>query len=130
MEKKEIRSKKAPAAVGPYSQAIKVGESVYVSGQLPINAETGKMAVGIENQTRQALYNLCEILSTENLSAENVVKCTIFLKNIDDFSAVNQIYATFFRAPCPARSCVEVSALPKGALIEIDAIATVNCHVE
>lgn len=130
MEKKEIRSKKAPAAVGPYSQAIKVGESVYVSGQLPINAETGKMTVGIENQTRQALYNLCEILSTENLSAENVVKCTIFLKNIDDFSAVNQIYATFFRAPCPARSCVEVSALPKGALIEIDAIATVNCHVE
>lgn len=130
MEKKEIRSKKAPAAVGPYSQAIKVGESVYVSGQLPINAETGKMTVEIENQTRQALYNLCEILSTENLSAENVVKCTIFLKNIDDFSAVNQIYATFFRAPCPARSCVEVSALPKGALIEIDAIATVNCHVE
>ena len=130
MEKKEIRSKKAPAAVGPYSQAIKVGDSVYVSGQLPINAETGKMTVGIENQTRQALYNLCEILSTENLSAENVVKCTIFLKNIDDFSAVNQIYATFFRAPCPARSYVEVSALPKGALIEIDAIATVNCHVE
>ncbi len=130
MKKQEISSRKAPAAIGPYSQAVSADGLVFVSGQLPLNAETGELAVGVEGQARQSLLNIREILSAAGLSMDDVVKCTIFLKNMEDFAAVNQVYAAFFEPPCPARSCVEVAALPKGALVEIEAIAAVNVHAE
>ncbi len=130
MKKQEISSRKAPAAIGPYSQAVSVNGLVFVSGQLPLNTETGELAVGVQAQTDQALLNIREILSAAGLSMDHVVKCTIFLKNMEDFPVVNQVYASFFEKPCPARSCVEVAALPRGALIEIEAIAVVNDHAE
>ncbi len=130
MKKQVISSRKAPTAIGPYSQAVSANGLVFVSGQLPLNAETGELAVGAEVQAEQTLLNIREILSAAGLSMDNVVKCTIFLKNMEDFAVVNQVYAAFFGRPCPARSCVEVAALPKGALIEIDAIAVVNGHAE
>ena len=121
-----ISTKKAPAAIGPYSQGLKVGNLVFVSGQIPVNPETGVMAEGIEAQAKQSLTNLQNILKEAGLSLNNVVKTTVFLSNLNDFAAVNAVYETFFTAPYPARSCVQVAGIPKGAKVEIECIATIN----
>ena len=114
MQKKVIASPLAPKAVGPYSQAIAAGTTLYVSGQLPIDAATGLMAEGIEAQTRRAL---------ENISLSDVVKTTVLLQDIGDFAAMNGVYATYFTGALPARVCYEVARLPMGARVEIDAVA-------
>ena len=114
----------APAAIGPYSQAIKVGELVFVSGQLPIDPATGAFAEGgIKELTRQSLTNMKAILEEAGTSMANVVKTTVFLADMNDFAAMNEVYAEFFAAPFPARSAVAVKTLPKGALVEIECIA-------
>ena len=121
---KVLATDKAPAAIGPYSQAVRWGDFVYVSGQLPIDPATGAFAgEGIADQTRQSLTNIKSILESEGLSMANVVKTTVLLKNISDFGAMNEVYATFFTGACPARAAFEVAALPKDALIEIEAVA-------
>lgn len=119
-----ISTPKAPAAIGPYSQAIAVGDMIYTSGMIPIIPETGELETGdIKVQARQAIGNLITLLNEAGSNAESVVKTTVFIKNMDDFAAVNEVYATFFKENCPARSCVEVARLPKDVLIEIEAIA-------
>ncbi|MBR4203878.1 MAG: Rid family detoxifying hydrolase [Clostridia bacterium] len=120
---KTIETKKAPAAIGPYSQAIVTGGLVYTSGQIPIDPATGLIeASGIEEQTKQVIANLAAVLAAANSSLDRVVKTTCFLKNISDFAAFNAIYAQYFTGR-PARSCVEVCALPKDALVEIEVVA-------
>lgn len=121
--KKVIASPLAPKAVGPYSQAIEANNTLYVSGQLPIDGSTGKMAEGIEAQTRQSLDNLGHILREAGMDYSNVVKTTVLLDNIADFAAMNAVYATYFTSEMPARMCYEVAKLPMGALVEIDAVA-------
>ncbi len=122
--KKVLATTNAPAAIGPYSQAIRADKFVFVSGQLPIDPATGEFAgEDIAAQTRQSLTNISNILASEGLSMENVVKTTVLLKDIADFGAMNEVYATFFRTDCPARAAFEVAALPKNALVEIEAIA-------
>ena len=119
-----ISTTNAPAAIGPYSQAIKVGELVFVSGQLPINPATGTFAEGgIKELTRQSLTNMKAILEEAGTSMANVVKTTVFLADMNDFAAMNEVYAEFFAAPFPARSAVAIKTLPKGALVEIECIA-------
>ncbi|PHR74433.1 MAG: reactive intermediate/imine deaminase [Arcobacter sp.] len=119
-----INSKKAPSAIGPYSQATEVGGLIYISGQLPIDATTGKfLGSDIKSQAKQSLENIKHILEEAGTSMSNVVKTTILLKDINDFAAVNEIYATYFSAPYPARATYEVSKLPLDALIEIESIA-------
>ena len=119
-----ISTKKAPAAIGPYSQAIRVGNIVYTSGQIPLNPATGAFVEGgIKEQTRQALTNIKAILEEAGTSMDNVVKTTVFMANMDDFADMNAVYAEFFTEPYPARSAVAVKSLPKGALIEIEVIA-------
>ena len=120
-----IQTEKAPAAIGPYSQAINSGAGlVFVSGQLPIDPATGAFPEGgVKEQTRQSLLNAGAILSSAGLSMANVVKTTVFLADMADFAAMNEVYASFFAAPFPARSAVAVKALPKGALVEIECIA-------
>lgn len=121
--KKVIASPKAPKAVGPYSQAIAHDTTLYISGQLPIDGSTGKMAEGIEAQTRQSLDNLGHILAEAGYSFDDVAKTTVLLAHISDFAAMNAVYAEYFTADKPARICFEVAALPMGALVEIDAVA-------
>lgn len=124
---KNIETSAAPAAIGPYSQAIEANGFVFVSGQLPIDPATGAFPEGgICEQTIQSLTNLREILKAAGSDMSRVVKTTVFLKNIADFAKMNEEYAKFFSAPCPARCAFEVAALPKGALVEIDAVAVVN----
>lgn len=124
MKRTVITTSAAPAAIGPYSQAIRAGDFLFVSGQLPINPQTGEIvSAGIENQTEQVLANVQAILTSQNLSPEHVVKVTIFLKNMSDFAAVNTLYARMFDKDPPARECVEVAGLPKGAGIEISLMA-------
>lgn len=119
-----ISTTKAPAAIGPYSQAIKVGGLVFVSGQLPIDPATGAFAEGgIKELTRQSLTNMKAILEEAGTSMANVVKTTVFLADMNDFAAMNEVYAEFFAAPFPARSAVAIKTLPKGALVEIECIA-------
>ena len=119
-----ISTTNAPAAIGPYSQAIKVGELVFVSGQLPIDPATGAFAEGgIKELTRQSLTNMKAIIEEAGTSMANVVKTTVFLADMNDFAAMNEVYAEFFAAPFPARSAVAVKTLPKGALVEIECIA-------
>ena len=119
-----ISTTKAPAAIGPYSQAIKVGGLVFVSGQLPIDPATGAFAEGgIKELTRQSLTNMKAILEEAGTSMANVMKTTVFLADMNDFAAMNEVYAEFFAAPFPARSAVAVKTLPKGALVEIECIA-------
>lgn len=119
-----ISTKKAPAAIGPYSQAIRVGNLIYTSGQIPLNPATGAFVEGgIKEQTRQALTNIKAILEEASTSMDNVVKTTVFMANMDDFTDMNAVYAEFFTEPYPARSAVAVKTLPKGALIEIEVIA-------
>ncbi|MCQ2239170.1 MAG: RidA family protein [Bacteroidaceae bacterium] len=122
--KKAIVTDKAPGAIGPYSQAVEVNGMVFVSGQLPIDPATGEFAEGgIKEQARQSLTNLKNILAQEGLTMDNVVKTCVFLADISDFAAVNEVYATFFNAPFPARSAMAVKDLPKGGRIEIECIA-------
>lgn len=121
--KKIIASPLAPKAVGPYSQAVEAGGALYVSGQLPIDGATGKMAEGVEAQARQSITNLNHILTEAGYTLGDVVKTTVLLKNIGDFAAMNAVYADFFTEQMPARVCYEVAALPMGALVEIDAVA-------
>lgn len=126
MDKKQIATKTAPAAIGPYSQAVRVGDVIYTSGQIPVHPDSGLVVSGgIEAQTRQVFRNLAAVLEAAGTSLDNVVKATVFLKNMDDFIAVNTVYATYFstRAVLPARSAVQVARLPKDALVEIEAIA-------
>lgn len=119
-----VETKSAPAAIGPYSQGIVGSDLVFVSGQLPVNPETGKIPDGIEAQTVQSLTNLKAVLESADSGMEKVYKTTVFLKNMDDFAAMNAMYeAAFAGAVFPARSAVEVACLPKGALVEIEAIA-------
>lgn len=125
--KKVIATKAAPQAIGPYSQGIQAGGLLFVSGQIPLVPATGEMvAGGIEAQTTQVLDNLQAILTEAGASMDAAVKTTVYLKDICDFAVVNAIYAKYFTKDCPARVCVEVSNLPKGALIEIDVIAAAN----
>lgn len=121
--KKIIASPLAPKAVGPYSQAVEAAGIIYVSGQLPIDASTGKMPEGIEAQTRQSLTNLRHILEEAGSSLSDVVKTTVLLQDMGDFAAMNAVYAEFFTQEMPARMCYEVARLPMGAQVEIDAVA-------
>jgi len=122
--KKVIQTANAPAAVGPYSQAIDVGEFVFCSGQIPLVPETGAMEEGgIEAQTRQIFSNIQAVLAEAGLTLENIVKTTVFMTDLGQFATFNGIYAEYFPSNPPARSCVEVSALPKGALVECEVIA-------
>ncbi len=121
---KALSTEKAPAAIGPYSQAIEANGFVYASGQLPINPETGAFPEGgVKEQTRQSLFNAQAILQSAGLDLKNVVKTTVLLADIADFGAMNEVYAEFFAQPYPARSAFAVKALPKGALVEIECIA-------
>jgi 2-iminobutanoate/2-iminopropanoate deaminase len=121
--KKVLATEKAPAAIGPYSQGVRGGDYVFVSGQLPIDPATGTFAgEDIASQTRQSLTNIKAILESGGLSMDQVVKTTVLLKNINDFAAMNEVYATFFTGECPARAAFGVAALPKDALVEIEAI--------
>ena len=122
--KKVISTSKAPAAIGPYSQAIEVGNLVFVSGQIPVDPATGKVEDDVKAQARQSLTNLSNILEEAGLSMENIAKTTVFLADIADFVAVNEVYATFFSVAFPARSAVAVKDLPKGVKLEIEAIAS------
>lgn len=125
--KKVISTSQAPAAIGPYSQAIKVGNLLFVSGQIPTSPATGSIVSGdIREQTRQALNNIKAIFEEAGLTINDVVKTTVFLTNMEDFSDMNSIYAEFFSEPYPARSAVAVKTLPKGALIEIEAIGAAD----
>ena len=122
--KQPIATQQAPAAIGPYSQAIEAGDMVFVSGQLPIDPATGEFAEGgVKELTRQSLNNVKHILEAAGLSMDNVVKTGVFLADMGDFAEMNEAYAEFFQAPFPARAAVAVKTLPKGALVEIEAIA-------
>lgn len=120
---KLINTDKAPAAIGPYSQALDLGNMVYLSGQIPVNPETGEMAETIEEQTKQSMKNVEAILKEVGLTLSNVVKTTIFLSDLAEFAAMNAVYESFLAKPYPARSCVQVAAIPKGAKVEIECIA-------
>lgn len=120
---KKISTNKSPAAIGPYSQGIDIGNMVFVSGQIPVNPETGAMADSIEEQTAQSLNNIKNILREAGLSMKNVIKTVVFLDDLSNFAAMNKVYESFFSDPFPARSCVEVAAIPKGAKVEIECIA-------
>ena len=124
---KAISTEKAPAAIGPYSQAIQVGNLVYTSGQIPIDPATGMIVKGgIKEQTLQSLTNVKAILEEVGLTMSNVLKTTVFMADMGDFADMNSVYAEFFTEPYPARSAVAVKTLPKGALVEIEAIAEVK----
>lgn len=122
MSKKSIITDKAPGAIGPYSQAIDLGDLVFASGQIPINPATGEIPDGIEAQTKQVLENVQAILETAGLEMKDVVKTTVFIKDMNQFVAMNDVYKTFFVEPYPARSTVEVARLPKDVLVEIETI--------
>lgn len=120
----KIITQNAPKAIGPYSQGIKADRFVFVSGQLPIDPSTGNFAAGeIKGQTEQSIKNLVAILKEAGCSLNDVVKTTVFLADINDFAAMNEVYEKYFVSPCPARSAVQVANLPKNALVEIEAIA-------
>lgn len=120
---KQISTDKSPAAIGPYSQGLDIGNMVFVSGQIPVDPKTGTMAQTIQEQTAQSLNNLKNILAEAGLTMQNVVKTVVFLADLSDFAAMNGVYETFFSAPFPTRSCVQVAAIPKGAKVEIECIA-------
>lgn len=122
--KNVVKTNKAPGAIGPYSQGINVGDLYFFSGQIPLNPETNEMPEGIEAQAHQALKNVKGLLESQGLDFSNVIKTTVFLDNMEDFNTVNEIYATYFVEPFPARSAVEIGKLPKGALIEVEVIAS------
>lgn len=122
--KKEIISQKAPAAIGPYSQAIEIGNTLYLSGQIPVDRKEGKITGNtIAEQTHQALQNIKYILEENNMTMKQVVKTTVLLSDINHFSEMNEVYAEYFSEPYPARAAFQVAALPMGALVEIESIA-------
>ena len=123
MSKQAIIAAKAPAALGPYSSAVRAGDTLYLSGQLGIDPATGELAEGVEAQARQARQNSAAVLEEAGASFDDVVKMTVLLADIDDFAAVNEVYGSFLAAPYPARSAFQVAAITKGALVEIEAIA-------
>lgn len=123
---KAINTENAPAAIGPYSQAIQAGEFLFVSGQIPVDPETGEIVEGIEKQTEQVMENLKAVLKEAGTDFSQAVKFTIYLNSMEDFATVNQIYGNYLIEPYPARATIEVSRLPKDVLVEIDCIA----HVE
>ena len=123
MMKKAIATDKAPAAIGPYSQAIEVGNLIFTSGVIPVVPETGEIPQGAQAQADQALRNLSALLEASGTDMERVIKTTVFIKNMDDFGKINEIYAGYFTGVFPAHSCVEVARLPKDVLIEVEAIA-------
>lgn len=120
---KVVYTDKAPAAIGPYSQAIEVNGMVYTSGVIPAVPSTGEIPEGSKEQAKQALTNLSNLLEAAGTSMDNVIKTTVFIKEMDDFGTINEVYATFFKGDYPARSCVEVARLPKDVMLEIEAIA-------
>ena len=120
---KEIKTNNAPAAIGPYSQAIVTGNMVFASGQIPVNPATGEIPEGVEAQANQVFTNVKNLLEAAGTRINNVVKTSVFIQNMDDFATINEIYAKYFTEPYPARSCVEVAKLPKGVLLEVEAIA-------
>lgn len=125
--KKIISTTDAPAAVGPYSQAIRIGNFVFCSGQIPLDPKSGQIVEGdIKAQTQRVMDNITAVLRAEGLTFENIVKTTIFLTDLDDFQTVNELYASYFKSDPPARSTVQVAALPKGASVEIEVIAAAN----
>lgn len=126
MKKESINVAGAPAAVGPYVHAVKAGEMIFISGQLGLNPLTGEFPEGVEAQTRMSLDNMKTILEALNSDFDHVVKTGIFLDDMNDFAQVNAIYAEYFKNEFPARSCVQVAKLPKGGLVEIEAIAVVK----
>ena len=131
MMKKVISTTKAPAAIGPYSQAIQVGNLVYTSGQIPIDPATGVFVEGgIREQTRQSLLNVKAILEEAGLTMSDVLKTTVFMADMNDFADMNAVYAEFFAEPYPARSAVAVKMLPKGALVEIEVVAGMQNQVQ
>lgn len=121
--KKVISTDKAPAAIGPYSQAIEVNNMVYTSGVIPVVPETGEIPEGSKAQAKQAFANLKNLLEAAGCGMDQVIKTTVFIKEMNDFAAVNEVYAEYFPAPYPARSCVEVARLPKDVMLEIEAVA-------
>ena len=121
--KQVLATEQAPAAIGPYSQGIAAGETVYVSGQLPLDPATGAFPEGIADQTAQSLKNIQAILAQQGMTLANVVKTTVFLADINDFAEMNKVYGEFFTQPYPARSAVQVAKLPKDAPLEIECIA-------
>lgn len=123
VERTVVSTKKAPGAIGPYSQGIKVGEFVFTSGQLPMDPETGELVDDIKEATKRSLDSVKAILEEAGSSMENIIKTTIFVKDLDDFAAVNEVYGTYFNEEPPARSCVQVAKIPKDAKVEIEAIA-------
>lgn len=125
MNTKIIQTKNAPAAIGPYNQGIVANGFLFTSGQLPINPITGELPQGIELQTKQVMDNLKSIVEAAGTTMEQVVKCTVYIQNMSDFAAMNQIYATYFPVNPPARACVEIAKIARESLVEIDAIATV-----
>lgn len=122
---KNVSTDKAPAAIGPYSQAQIVGNLVYTSGQIPIDPATGLIAEGLEAQANQVFKNIAKLLEAAGSDMSKVVKTTVFIKDMNDFAAINAVYANYFSAPYPARSCVEVARLPKDVLLECEVIAEV-----
>lgn len=126
MKKQPIHTANAPSAIGPYSQAIQVKDTVYLSGQLPLDPTTMTLVSGIEAQAEQVFKNLNEVIQAAGASFEDVVKLTIFLQDLNDFSVVNQVMSRYFSEPYPARSTIQVAALPKNALLEIEGILVVK----
>lgn len=124
--KTEIKTDSAPQAIGPYSQGIRIGNMIFASGQIPVNPESGEIAQDIQLQAAQALENLKAVLAAAGVSLADVVKTTVFIRNMGDFAKINEVYARYFSSPYPARSCVEVSRLPKDVLVEVEAIAMVQ----
>lgn len=124
--KKVIRTDKAPAAIGPYSQAIEVNGMVYTSGIIPVVPETGEIPEGSAAQARQAMTNLSNLLQAAGTSMDHVVKTTVFIKEMNDFGVINEVYQTFFSSDYPSRSCVEVARLPKDVMLEIEAVAVIS----
>lgn len=123
MSKQIISTSNAPGAIGPYSQATRVGGTLFTSGQLGIDPATGKLAEGVRAQAEQSMRNLGAILSEAGMSYADIVKTTIFVQDLADFKTVNEVYASFFEGDYPARSCVQVAALPMGGLVEIECVA-------
>jgi len=120
---KVISTDKAPAAIGPYSQALVYGDMMFISGQIPVDPATGEIAETIEEQTAQSLSNIRNILAENGMTMSNVIKTSVFLADLGDFAAMNAVYAENFSEPFPARSCVQVAAIPKGCKVEIEVIA-------
>lgn len=121
-----VQTDKAPQAIGPYSQGVQIGNLVFTSGQLPINPKSGELETTIEAATRQSLENVKSILESAGTSIDNVVKVVVFLRDMNDFAAMNEVYSTYFKSNPPARSAVQVARLPKDAIIEIEAVAVVQ----